>query len=247
MYLARNRWLSPPLGRWIERDPLGYVDGMGLYEYVRGRAASDFDPWGLQPARGLVNNSDLIEVALGDGLAAEITSKLTVESRPCCGMGPFVNANEDTVCLALNIWAGIGIGGKVGLLATRVGLFYKVFGAEAQHKFCVTVDCNNRLCNFTTQRSLSIAVNNELAADFLAFKASIGTRAAIGIAVKFSLDVCAGTGSIALGYVGEVDIAGGIGLEIPLLGQPSVEGSLLPDGSSVPPTFRPLTDWEFSY
>ena len=247
MYLARNRWNSPPLGRWIERDPLGYVDGMGLYEYVRGRAASASDPWGLQTARGLVINSDLIEVALGDGLAAEITSKLTVESRPCCGMGPFVNANEDTVCLELNIWAGIGIGGKVGLLAARIGLFYKVFGAEAQHKFCVTVDCNNRSCNFTTQRSLSIAVNNELAADFLAFKASIGTRAAIGIAVKFTLDVCAGTGSIALGYVGEVDIAGGIGLEIPRLGQPSVEGSLLPDGSSVPPTFRPLTDWEFSY
>ncbi|HAR32073.1 MAG TPA: hypothetical protein DCR65_11145, partial [Gammaproteobacteria bacterium] len=35
MYLARNRWLSPPFGRWIERDPLGYVDGMNLYEFLR--------------------------------------------------------------------------------------------------------------------------------------------------------------------------------------------------------------------
>jgi RHS repeat-associated protein len=47
MYLARNRWNSPPLGRWIERDPLGYVDGMGLYEYVRGGAVNAADSWGL--------------------------------------------------------------------------------------------------------------------------------------------------------------------------------------------------------
>ena len=48
MYLARNRWLSPPLGRWIERDPLGYVDGMGLYEYVRSGSVDATDPWGLR-------------------------------------------------------------------------------------------------------------------------------------------------------------------------------------------------------
>jgi len=47
MYLARNRWLSPPLGRWIERDPLGYVDGMGLNEYVRSRPLDGLDPTGL--------------------------------------------------------------------------------------------------------------------------------------------------------------------------------------------------------
>ena len=52
MYLARNRWNSPPLGRWIERDPLGYVDGMGLYEYVRSRPIAAADPWGLSTATG---------------------------------------------------------------------------------------------------------------------------------------------------------------------------------------------------
>ena len=52
MYLARNRWNSPPLGRWIERDPLGYVDGMNLYEYVGGGAVSSLDPWGLSTATG---------------------------------------------------------------------------------------------------------------------------------------------------------------------------------------------------
>jgi len=30
----RNRYYSYSLGRWYTHDPLGYVDGMNLYEYV---------------------------------------------------------------------------------------------------------------------------------------------------------------------------------------------------------------------
>ena len=45
-YLARNRWHEPPLGRWIERDPAGYVDGMGLYEYVGGGPIVAVDSYG---------------------------------------------------------------------------------------------------------------------------------------------------------------------------------------------------------
>ncbi|MBI1370440.1 MAG: hypothetical protein GC162_17530 [Planctomycetes bacterium] len=33
LYLVRNRTYHMALGRWLQRDPLGYVDGMGLYEY----------------------------------------------------------------------------------------------------------------------------------------------------------------------------------------------------------------------
>jgi RHS repeat-associated protein len=47
LYTVRFRTYSPTLGRWLERDPAGYVDGMGLYEYVRGGATSAVDPWGL--------------------------------------------------------------------------------------------------------------------------------------------------------------------------------------------------------
>lgn len=34
------------LGRWSRRDPLGYVDGMGLYEYVASRPHTHLDPIG---------------------------------------------------------------------------------------------------------------------------------------------------------------------------------------------------------
>jgi len=33
MYHVRHRYYHPALGRWINRDPAGYVDGMDLYEY----------------------------------------------------------------------------------------------------------------------------------------------------------------------------------------------------------------------
>jgi len=35
------------MGRWTRRDPLGYVDGMGLYEYVQGHVLIRRDPTGL--------------------------------------------------------------------------------------------------------------------------------------------------------------------------------------------------------
>ena len=46
LYTVRFRTYSPTLGRWLERDPAGYVDGMGLYEYVRGGAIDAVDPSG---------------------------------------------------------------------------------------------------------------------------------------------------------------------------------------------------------
>lgn len=44
----RFRHYSPRLGRWLERDPLVYVDGMSLYEYATSNPATGQDPTGLQ-------------------------------------------------------------------------------------------------------------------------------------------------------------------------------------------------------
>ncbi len=49
---VRNRVLEPHLGRWMRRDPLGYVDGMGLYEYVLSSPTSSTDAPGLASNRG---------------------------------------------------------------------------------------------------------------------------------------------------------------------------------------------------
>jgi len=38
----------PEMGRWTRRDPIGYVDGVGLYEYVGSRPVDRSDPKGLK-------------------------------------------------------------------------------------------------------------------------------------------------------------------------------------------------------
>jgi RHS repeat-associated protein len=46
LYQVRHRVYDPHAGRWLQRDPAGFVDGMNLYEYVAGRAALATDPTG---------------------------------------------------------------------------------------------------------------------------------------------------------------------------------------------------------
>lgn len=43
----RARYLHPMLGRFISRDPAGFVDGMNLYAYARSSPYLFFDPTGL--------------------------------------------------------------------------------------------------------------------------------------------------------------------------------------------------------
>jgi RHS repeat-associated protein len=46
LYTVRHRHYAPGLGRWLSRDPIGYVDGMSLYEYVRSSPKMYLDPTG---------------------------------------------------------------------------------------------------------------------------------------------------------------------------------------------------------
>jgi RHS repeat-associated protein len=48
MYYVRNRFLLPVIGTWSKRDPLGYVDGIGLYEYCYSNVIVWNDASGLQ-------------------------------------------------------------------------------------------------------------------------------------------------------------------------------------------------------
>jgi len=46
-YLARVRTYDPVLGRWLERDPAGYIDGLSMYWAFRSSPLGFFDPSGL--------------------------------------------------------------------------------------------------------------------------------------------------------------------------------------------------------
>jgi len=47
LYHFLFRSYSPRLGRWLQRDPLGYVDGVNLYQYVASMPTRFVDLWGL--------------------------------------------------------------------------------------------------------------------------------------------------------------------------------------------------------
>jgi RHS repeat-associated protein len=47
IYTVRHRHYEPVLGRFMEADPAGYVDGMNLYQYARGGSLHIQDPMGL--------------------------------------------------------------------------------------------------------------------------------------------------------------------------------------------------------
>ncbi|MCW5777312.1 MAG: RHS repeat-associated core domain-containing protein [Phycisphaeraceae bacterium] len=55
LYTVRFRHYDPELGRWVRRDPLGYVDGMGLYEYVASNPVYYVDPMGLDALDASIN------------------------------------------------------------------------------------------------------------------------------------------------------------------------------------------------
>ncbi|WP_372369475.1 RHS repeat-associated core domain-containing protein [Candidatus Uabimicrobium sp. HlEnr_7] len=44
----RNRYYNPEVGRWLQRDPLGYVDSYGLYEAFGGNPYNYIDPMGTE-------------------------------------------------------------------------------------------------------------------------------------------------------------------------------------------------------
>lgn len=55
-YYYRARIYSPALGRFLQQDPLGYVDTMNLYAYVRNDPVDLTDPEGLNPDGWLCRN-----------------------------------------------------------------------------------------------------------------------------------------------------------------------------------------------
>ena len=52
MMLATYRYYDPNEGRWINRDPIGYLGGMDLYAYCDGNPVGAIDPLGLAPRPG---------------------------------------------------------------------------------------------------------------------------------------------------------------------------------------------------
>jgi|GEM_PF-2186211 len=57
LYYYKARFYAPSLGRFLQTDPLGYVDGLNLYVYVSGDPVNLTDPSGLLFATTCIVNN----------------------------------------------------------------------------------------------------------------------------------------------------------------------------------------------
>jgi len=49
LYYYRARYYRPSIGRFLQPDPIGYVDSYNLYTYCGNNPPNWIDPWGLKP------------------------------------------------------------------------------------------------------------------------------------------------------------------------------------------------------
>ncbi|HYO10144.1 MAG TPA: RHS repeat-associated core domain-containing protein, partial [Tepidisphaeraceae bacterium] len=77
LYHFRHRDYDPALGRWLQQDPLRYVDGMNVYEFVSANPITLTDPTGLTP-----NQKDAVDVGWLIRRIQDVERK-NVNASPC--------------------------------------------------------------------------------------------------------------------------------------------------------------------
>ncbi|MCZ7570272.1 MAG: hypothetical protein M5U01_17040 [Ardenticatenaceae bacterium] len=78
LYYYRARMYHPSLGRFLQMDPLGYVDGMNLYTYVGNNPVGERDPFGLKrPCR---DKRDVADKICSTEWAKELARRLKAKS-----------------------------------------------------------------------------------------------------------------------------------------------------------------------
>jgi RHS repeat-associated protein len=91
IYHYRARQYSPCIGRFLTRDPLGFIDGMNLYEYVRGNVVNALDMYGL--AKEVITGDSRV-VYTDDERMGKI---LNVKSRKFTGKDTLVSTKQSAV------------------------------------------------------------------------------------------------------------------------------------------------------
>jgi len=120
----RRRIYDPKHGRWLQRDPAKYVDGMNLYEYVQGRPVSLTDPSGLA-VKWI--GSDAVGIDVG---VLNISASLFGVAGFSGTLGVQVLANCTSKPRSISAYAYFGVGfyfGSFGLPVSVTG----TFGANA--------------------------------------------------------------------------------------------------------------------
>jgi len=64
-YHVQRRELDPSQGRWISADPLGFIDGMNVYLYVKNNPVNKIDPSGMVVQEAVCSTTTPISAGTG--------------------------------------------------------------------------------------------------------------------------------------------------------------------------------------
>jgi len=139
LFLAQYRAYDPGTGRWLSRDPLGFVDGPNLYAYVGNDSINFWDPLGLWSIRlggglGLAgfiefgwNGGPTLSGDVGIGIGAEVKVSKTSESTLYSSKDCYKHKTE-----GVTFFGGFEVGVSGGVGRARLGAQVEAI-IEADH------------------------------------------------------------------------------------------------------------------
>jgi RHS repeat-associated protein len=84
LWHVRHRVLHPDLGRWMRRDPLGYVDGTSLYSYVRNLPLVFVDPMAFHSCLCRAFQPDCMSDLIAGASDCKLNNRSRAECLACC-------------------------------------------------------------------------------------------------------------------------------------------------------------------
>ncbi len=139
---VRNRTFNIATGRWLQRDPFEYHDGMNLYEYVGSRPSSAVDPFGLFEVVFMVPPAD--ECSAGQ------TANTEQRIRTYSNCGDIEQSYDYTVSESVSVSLSVGAGMSGGGASGTVGV-----GASGS---VTTSDSANTTVSACSEVDLSVKV-----------------------------------------------------------------------------------------
>ena len=111
LYYARNRNYSPSLGRWINQDPAGYINGANSYQFVESNPVGNVDPWGLSA----IYDETIANASLPSPAGGAATMSIYVVDRSGGENTGFAGGHIDMVI------PGVGVVGYYGTIPPGAG------------------------------------------------------------------------------------------------------------------------------
>jgi RHS repeat-associated protein len=102
----RARWMSPLAGRFLGRDPIGYVGDLELYAYCSGYVLSALDPSGLDWLDNLANYSAGISDSLSMGATGFVRSAVGINDGIDTGSGWYIAGEATEIVVEVAVTAG---------------------------------------------------------------------------------------------------------------------------------------------